>query len=79
MAASENPIKGHHPSYSEGGGVCIYYMHLKLFNINYLNECMCFEVAISKKLYNLISLKRSPSQSCDEFGNFISNSKNIYF
>ena len=78
MAASNNLIKGHHPSNSERGGVCIYYMHLKLFNINYLNECMCFEVAISKKLYNLISLKRSPSQSCDEFGNFISNSKNIF-
>ena len=51
MAASDNFIKGDHPSNYKRGGVCIYYKKpLKLYNINYLYECICFDVAISNKL-----------------------------
>ena len=45
---------------------------MKLFNISYLDEYICLEEAILNKLYNFISLYWSPSQSSDEFENFIS-------
>ena len=41
MAASDNFIKGDHPSNTKRGGVCIYYketLPLKLYNINYVYE-----------------------------------------
>ena len=55
--------------------VCIMNCHIYylLDNINYLYECVSFEIAISIRLFSFISLYRVPNQSCDEIENFISN------
>ena len=71
-----NPIRANHLSNTKRGGVCIYFkesLPLRLCNVSYLNECICFEIMISNKLCNFISLYRSPSQSSDEFENFVYN------
>ena len=73
-----NPIRADHLSNTKRGGVCIYFkesLPLRLCNVSYLNECICFEIEImiSNKLCNFISLYRSPSQSSDEFENFVFN------
>ena len=44
-----------------------------------LQECINFEIKIADKLYNFISLYRSPSQSKDEFESFADNPElNLY-
>ena len=71
-----NLIRADHLSNTKRGGVCIYFkesLPLRLYNVSYLNECICFEIMISNKLCNFISLYRSPSQSSDEFENFAYN------
>ena len=58
--------KADHPSNVEGGGVYIYYKNflpLKVIDIQYLQECINFEMKIGEKLCNFIVLYRSPSQS----------------
>ena len=63
-----------HPSGNRRGGVCIYYkesLPIKMLNINYLQECICFDLKIGSKLCTIVSLYRSPSQSADEFDNFL--------
>ena len=57
-------------SNSNRGGVSIYYksaLPLRVLDIYYLQESICFELKIGDKLCNFISLYRSPSQSQDEF------------
>ena len=64
-----NRIRADHLSKTKCEGVCIYFkesLPLRSYNVTYLNECICFEIMISNKLYNFISLCRSPSQSSDE-------------
>ena len=73
---SYNLISAGHPSNSKRGGACIYFkesLPLTLCNISYLNECISFDILISNKLCNLISLFRSHSQSSGEFDNFVYN------
>ena len=63
-----------HPSGNGRGGVCIYYkesLPMKMLNINYLPECICFDLKIGNKLCTIVSLYRSPSQSADQFENFV--------
>ena len=63
-----------HPSGNWHGGVSIYYkdsLSIKMLNINYLQECICFDLKIGSKLCTIVSLYRSPSQSADEFNNFL--------
>ena len=70
-----NRIRADHLSNTRCGGVWIYFkesLPLRLCNVSYLNEYICFEI-ISNKLCNFISLYRSPSQSSDEFENFVYN------
>lgn len=70
-----NFTRADHLSNTKPGEVCIYYkeaLPLKLYNINYHNEFISFEAAISSKFYNLISFM-SLSQSCDKFENFFSH------
>ena len=66
-----------HPSNSKRGGVCIYYKEtyipLRVININYLNECIRFELNKGEKLCRFISLYRSPSQTQYEFDKFTEN------
>ena len=67
-----------HPSRCEIGnrreGVCIYYkesLPIKILNISYLQECICFDLKIGSKFCTIVSLYRSPSQSADEFDKFL--------
>ena len=64
------------PPNSKREEVCIHYkklLPLRIINVNYLKECLRFELKISGKLCNFISLYRSPSQTQDEFETFTSN------
>ena len=63
-----------HPSGNRSGRVCIYYkesLPIKMLNINYIQECICFDLKLGSKLCTIVSLYRSPSQSADEFENFL--------
>ena len=56
------------------GGVCIYYKNflpLKVIGIQYLQECINFEMKIGEKLCNFIALCRSSNQSQDDFETFL--------
>ena len=46
---------------------------LKVTNIQYLQECINFEMKIEDKLCNFVALYRSPSQSKDDFEKFAKN------
>ena len=72
-----NLIRSDHPSNNKRGGICIYYKHLlplRILNVQYLQECINFEMKIGKKVCNFISLSRSTSHTLDDFETF---SKNI--
>ena len=65
-----------HPSNTMRGGVCVYfktYLPVKTLNISFLPECINFEINIGNKVCNFISLYRSPSQSNDQFQDFLKN------
>ena len=69
-----NLIRADHLSNTKRGGVCICFkesLRLRLYNVRYFIECICFEIVISNKLSNFISCYRSPSQSSNEFENFV--------
>ena len=71
-----NLIRSDHPSNNKRGGVCIYYKNflpLRVLGIQYLQECINFELNIGVKICNFIFLYKSPSETQDEFGNFIDN------
>ena len=42
-----------------------------MLNINYLQECICFDLKIGSKFCIIVSLDRSSSQFADEFENFL--------
>ena len=59
-------VRSDHPSNTPC--VCIYYksfLSLRILNIQYLQENICFELIIGDKTCNFLSLYRSPSQSQD--------------
>ena len=69
-------FRADHSSNTERGGVCIYYRNslpLKVINIQYLHECINFEIRIGGKLCRFVFLYRSPSQSQDDFEAFVNN------
>ena len=69
-------IQSDHPSKNKRGGICIYYKHflpLRILNVQYLQECINFEMKIGDKVCNFISLYRSPSQTLDDFETFSKN------
>ena len=53
----------------------IYYKNLPLrvININYLNECIVFDIKLGDKICSFVVLYRFPSQSSDEFESFSKN------
>ena len=62
------------PSGNRREGVYIYYkdsLPIKMLNINCLQEFSCFDLKMGSKLCTIVSLYRSPSQSADEFDNFL--------
>ena len=63
-------FRADHPSNTERGGVYIYYRNylpLKVLNIQYLHECINFEIRIGGKLCRFVFLYRSPTQSQGDF------------
>ena len=69
-------VRSDHPSNNKPGGVCVYYkifLPLRVFDIQYLHECINFELKIGDKLYNFVALYRSPNQIQDEFEKFSDN------
>ena len=68
--------RANHPSNVKRGGICIYnknLLPLKVTNIQYLQECINFEMKIGDELCNFVALNRSPSQFQDEFEKFAKN------
>ena len=65
-----NMSRADHFSRNRRGGVCVYYkesLPIKMLNINYLQECICFDLKIGTKLCTIMSLYKSPNQSPNEF------------
>ena len=65
-----------HLSNTTRSSVCIHYrdsLSLKTLNIQYLHECINFEIRIGGKLCGFVSLYCSPSQSQDDFESFVDN------
>ena len=66
-------VRSEHPSHNKREGACIYYrsfLPLRILNVQYLQESICFELKIDDKTCNFLSLHRSPSQSQDDFETF---------
>ena len=71
-----NLVRSDHTVNSQRGGVCIYYKNylpLRIISVNYLSECINFEIMTGNKICNFITLCRSPSQNQDDFQGFIDN------
>ena len=71
-----NLVRSDHRLNSKCEGVCIYYKNylpLRIISVNYLSECINFEIMILNKICNFITLYRSPSQNQDDFQAFIDN------
>ena len=69
-------MRSEHPLNSKREGVCIYYksyLPLQIISVNYLPECVNFEIMIGNKICNFITLYRSLSQSQDDLQAFIKN------
>ena len=71
-----NLVRADNPINTKRGGVCIYYensLPLKVIDIQFLNECINFEIRIGRKLRSFLCLYRSPSQTRDIFQTFADN------
>ena len=69
-------IRVDNPSDSKKDGVAIYYkefLAVRPVEVKSLNECVIFEVSIKNKREYVVSLYRSPSQTQDEFDNFLTS------
>ena len=69
-----------HPTNTKRRSVCIYHkkcLSLRVHNIEFLNQCIHFELRIGDKTCNFVVFYsyRSPSQSQDVFENFLENLK----
>ena len=63
-----NLVRSDYSLNSKRGGVCIYYKNylpLRVISVNYLSECINFEIMIENEICNFITLYRSPSQNQD--------------
>ena len=75
-----NMIRSDHLDNLKRGGVCIYFketLPLKILNISLLNECLVVDIAYEDKKCMIVSLYRSPSQTSEQFGSFLTNLENL--
>ena len=75
-----NLICADHPKNIKQGGVCIYYretLPVKIIQLNYLPECLVCEIDYDNKKIFIVTLYRSPSQSSDEFDDFLRSFEGI--
>ena len=71
-----NLVRADNLTSTKRGGVCIYhhkFLPLKVIDIQFLNECISFEIRIGGKLCSFLCLYRSPSQTRDIFETFADN------
>ena len=71
-----NLVRSDYPANTKRGEVCLHYktcLPLRVLDIQYLNECINFELKIGDKLCTFAALYRSPNQSQDNFETFIDN------
>ena len=62
-------MRSDHPFNAKRGEVCIYYKNylpLRIISVNYLSECINFEITIGNKICNFITLYSFPSQNQDD-------------
>ena len=74
--SGQNSIQSDDPSNKKRRGICIYYkyfLHLRILNVQYLQECINFEMKVVAKVCNFISLYRPHSQTQDDFETFSKN------
>ena len=67
-------IRADHPKNLKQGGVCICYretLPVKIIQLNYLLEYLVCEINYDNKRIFIVILYRSPSQSTDEFDDFL--------
>ena len=67
-------VRADHPKDTKRGGVCIYFresLPIRVLNLSYIDECLFLELSYENKKCFLISLYRSPSQSHEEFNQFL--------
>ena len=73
-------VRTDHPANTKCGSVCIYFQKsllLRIFYIQFLHECINFEMRIKDKVCNFVSLYRSQNQSLEEFGTFTFNNDKL--
>ena len=73
-----NLVRSDHSANTKRRRTCLYYktcFPFRVLGIQYLNECMNFELKICDKLFTIVTLYRSPSQSQDSFETFIDNAE----
>ena len=71
-----NLLRSDHPANTKRRGVCFYHktcLPLRILDIQYLNECINFELKIGDKLCIFVAFYRSPSKSQHNFKTFIYN------
>ena len=71
-----NIIRADNPHNTKKGGVCLYYkqtLGINILNIHQLQECLAIEMLYENKKCHLVTLYRSPSQTNDEFDEFINS------
>ena len=67
-------VRADHPNDVKRGGVCVYIKNslaTKICKISNLTECIVVELNVNNKKGYVIALYRSPSQSTDEFDEFL--------
>ena len=69
-------VRADHPSNTKRGGICVYFrscLPIRVLNITVLSECIVLELLHQQKKFIFSSLYRSPSQTADEFQQFLDN------
>ena len=69
-------VRCDHPTDSKRGGVCVYFksiLPIKVLDINFFSESVNFELEIDEKMCSFLALYRSPSQTPDQFDEFMKN------
>ena len=69
-------VRADHPNNTKRGGVCIYYkksLGVRIIDIPNLTESILCQITINNKTGYVLVVYRSPSQSSDDFENFLSS------
>ena len=76
-----NLVRADHPDDTKRGRVCIYYKEsvpVKTINLPYFKEALLLEMSYNKNKVIVSVIYRSPSQTNDEFGLFLSSLEKLF-